>query len=324
MGLDTRVPDDLMDGALFADRIQQIFGDLSASVFEALTSTRRDASFCVNALRGNSVPTATALRDAVALDGVPMYRMARTDPGLQDAHLRGEIYIQNPSSYFAASLLRVAAGMEVLDLAAAPGGKTFVMAAAMHNTGRIAAVEPVAGRFHRMRANLERLGVTNVAFYQRDGRGVGRSVGERFDRVLVDAPCSSEARMRWDEPSTYRHWRIRKIKEAQRKQKALIRSGYDALRPGGRLLYCTCSFAPEENEAVVSHLVSRTDAHLIEVQQAPTDCIRGLTGWGNRTFVADIERTLRIVPGPLWDGFFVALIGKPERDESLSATRAGQ
>ena len=107
---------------------------------------------------------------------------------------------------------------EVLDLAAAPGGKTLAIAALMNNTGRIAAVEPIRGRFHRMQANLRRCGVSNVQFYQRDGRSVGRLVPERFDRVLLDAPCSSESRMRWLDQQSFEQWSLRKIRETQRKQ----------------------------------------------------------------------------------------------------------
>ena len=197
----------------------------------------------------------------------------------------------------------------MLDLAAAPGGKTLLMAAAMANGGRIAAVEPVKGRFHRMRANLDRCGVTNTQFYQADGRSIGRKVPERFDRVLLDAPCSSEARIRIDAPETYDHWKLRKVRECAKKQRGLIRSAYAALRPGGRLLYCTCSFAPEENEMVVDHLLrAEPRAPLIRVTGAGRG---GLTEWQGRALDPRLGDTLRVVPDDLYDGFYMALIGKP-------------
>ena len=157
----------------------------------------------------------------------------------------GQIYIQNPSSYFAVATLAPNPEEEVLDLAAAPGGKTLAMAVRMQNTGRIAAVEPIRGRFHRMQANLRRCGVNNVQYYQRDGRSVGRAVPERFDRVLLDAPCSSESRMRWQDQQSFGHWSLRKVRRRSvSKEPAAF--AY-AAQPGGEYVLHPC-FAPEENE----------------------------------------------------------------------------
>ena len=93
-----------------------------------------------------------------------------------------------------------------------------------------------------------------------DGRSIGRKVPERFDRVLLDSPCSSESRIRLDDPSTYQHWSPRKTREMVRKQRGLIRSAYLALKPGGELVYCTCAFSVEENEQVVDYLLRREPA----------------------------------------------------------------
>jgi 16S rRNA (cytosine1407-C5)-methyltransferase len=97
-------------------------------------------------------------------------------------------------------------GETVLDLAAAPGGKTLQLAALMQNSGRLSAVEAVKGRFFRLRANLERGGVTNARTFLMDGRAVGRKCPEMFDRVLLDAPCSSEARFSRLDPRSWAHW----------------------------------------------------------------------------------------------------------------------
>ena len=151
-----------------------------------------------------------------------------------------------------------------------------------------------------------------TALYMRDGRGVGRAVPERFDRVLLDAPCSSESHMRWDNPATYRHWSPRKVKECQRKQKSLLRSAYAALKPGGTLVYCTCSFSPEENELVVAHLLSRTDVRVLPVAGEAEHFRPGLTRWRNKDLPESLANTLRILPHGVWDGFYVALLEKPD------------
>ena len=255
------LPEDFLDAEVFVETLIALFGDQTAA--EVIASMRSDTALCywINPLIDEPFEA-----EGTPLDGLPDMRCLPRSSEFtsSDSAISGRVYIQNPSSLLAVRVLDPQPDEEVLDLAAAPGGKTVAMAVAMENTGRIAAVEPVKGRFHRLRANVARCGVTNVAFYQRDGRGVGRVVPERFDRVLLDAPCSSQARMRWDNPASYAHWTRRKVREATRKQKGLIMSGYAALKPGGHMVYCTCSFAPEENELIVDHLLRRTDARLIE------------------------------------------------------------
>ncbi len=261
--------------------------------------------------------------------GMPGFRWVRSDQRdellASDGVMGGAVYPMNPASCLAALLLDPQPGEEILDLAAAPGGKTIVMAGLMANSGRIAAVESVKGRFYRMRANLDRCGVRNVQSYLADGRRVGRKVPERFDRVLLDAPCSSEARVRLDDPASYRHWVPRKIREVARKQKGLVRSAYAALKPGGRLLYCTCAFAPEENEGIIHHLLTvEPEARVLPLAQTlagrlPGDDAAGtpdrrwrsgLCSWQSMTFDPRVAGAIRILPDDLWDGFFLCLISR--------------
>jgi 16S rRNA (cytosine1407-C5)-methyltransferase len=231
------------------------------------------------------------------------------------AVVAGRAYPLNPSSRLPVVALDPQPGEEILDLAAAPGGKTLMMAAAMRNSGRIAAVEPVRPRFHRLRANLSRCGVTICAFYEHDGRAIGRKVPDRFDRVLLDAPCSSEARIRWNDPATFEHWKPRKVSEAAKKQRSLLRSAYQALKPGGVLVYSTCSFSIDENEAVVARLLRREPgAQVISLQDEPW--LKGLDwlpgqGLGRDSDVDSmLKGCLRVLPDDVWDGFFLARLTK--------------
>jgi 16S rRNA C967 or C1407 C5-methylase (RsmB/RsmF family) len=114
-----------------------------------------------------------------------------------------QIYVQNPSSILAVRALAVQPHQEVLDLAAAPGGKSLLLAQQMQNTGRLAVVESVRGRFFQLRANLERYGATNVKTYLADGRTIGKKTPERFDHVLLDAPCSGESRFHQSAPDSF-------------------------------------------------------------------------------------------------------------------------
>ena len=307
------LPKDLKDAESFIENLHAVYGAVAAQAIVAQLGQESAHAFWVNPLR-----EVRDIRSLLPAGSQPVTGLAEVwqvprDSGLTsaDAAVNGDIYVQNPSSTFAARVLEPRCDEEILDLAAAPGGKTICIAGMMRNTGRLAAVEPVKGRFHRLRANVARCGVTNVEFYQRDGRGVGRAVGERFDRVLLDAPCSSEARMRWFAPASYQHWSVRKVRESQRKQKSLLRSAYAALKPGGRLVYCTCSFSVQENELVVQHLLDRTDARVEPISLHPGNRIAGVTAFNGRSLAEDLVHTLRIVPDSVWDGFYIAALRKP-------------
>ena len=292
----------------FESRLIDIVGASAADAVAATMAAPKRQAFWHNPLRADEhMPPGEALD---ALPGVSVFS-GDTVLSRHPAVVSGAAYPINPASVYAALALGVRPDTEVLDLAAAPGGKALVLAGLMRNTGRLAAVEVVRGRFHRMRANFDRCGVVNAALYLADGRGVGRKVPERFDRVLLDAPCSSEARFRVDDPASTAHWSTRKIREASRKQKGLIRSAYRALKPGGELIYCTCSFAPEENEAVVTHLLKGApDADVLPMPPAPT-ARAGLTAFRGRSYDARCATAVRLLPDDLWDGFFACRISKP-------------
>lgn len=224
----------------------------------------------------------------------------------------GAIYIQDYSSMVPPMVLAPGAGEEVLDLAAAPGGKTLHMAAMMQDLGRLAAVEVVKSRFHRLRANVERSGASIIALYHKDGSKVGRQVAGRFDRVLLDAPCSSEARFKPGSPESWQYWSERKIAQMQRKQKQLLYSAVLAAKAGACIVYSTCSYAPEENEAVISHLLKKFSGALeVEPLHLPFDnTMAGLGEWRGKAFNPQVTGAVRILPSETMDGFFVCALRK--------------
>ncbi|HMO13913.1 MAG TPA: RsmB/NOP family class I SAM-dependent RNA methyltransferase [Pirellulaceae bacterium] len=224
----------------------------------------------------------------------------------------GGLYVQGLSSILASLLLDPQPGEQVLDLAAAPGGKANHLAALMKNMGWLSVVEPIRKRMFVLADNLKRAGVKISHTYLMDGRKVGDKVPGRFDRVMLDAPCSGEARFSIDEPETFAYWSPRKINEQARKQKALIVSAFKALRSGGRMLYCTCSFAPEENESIVDHLLQMypDEARLVALDLPITNWHAGLTWFGNDRWSDQLQLARRILPNELFDGFFLARIEK--------------
>jgi len=162
---------------------------------------------------------------------------------------QGLLYPQGLESMRVVLELDPKPGEQVLDLCAAPGSKTSQIAAHMNNEGLLVANEPIRQRFYRLKSVLTLTGA-KATLTMVDGRRY-RIRESHFDRVLVDAPCSAEGRFKRDDPKTYAYWSLRKIKEMAHKQKGLLLNASRLIKPGGTLIYSTCTFAPEENEDVV-------------------------------------------------------------------------
>ncbi len=317
---------------LFLDRLRRIVPAEQWDVCLASFAQEKLTAFRVNTLKAAVGQVRDELQQAGFclapvdwLDGAFMVDPAERRRLTETAAVaEGRIYIQNLSSMVAPMVLAPQPGQQVLDLAAAPGSKTLQMAAMMQNQGQIAAVEVVRTRMFRLQANLRRHGATVVRTYLTDGRTVGKKTPERFDRVLLDAPCSTEARFDRRDPSSWKHWSLRKIRESARKQKGLLRSAVTALKPGGVLLYCTCSFAPEENEQVVHGALARLgDVVEIEPIGLPFPNTQpGLTHWDEKDLHPDLARTVRILPNHQMDGFYLCKLTKRQSMPSYPQRRS--
>ena len=297
----------------FLNRLNDLFDDTTrAVVLESFTSPK-DVTFRVNTLLGDQQEVIRELAESMQVDQIHwMGNAFRVDTDnrkllLQsNAFASGQIYIQNASSMVPVNELNPQPGENVLDLTAAPGSKTTQIAALMNNDGYVAAVESVRNRYFKLRANLERHGVTCVRTIHKDGMKVWRYRPEYFDRVLLDSPCSSEGRFRVGEPETTQYWSERKIAEMHRKQFRLLQSAIRCVKVGGTVVYSTCSFAPEENELIVTRIKKRSGSFIEEIPlsiQCP-NYTNPMTEWRDKTLTCKEGR--RIVPDRLMDGFFVA------------------
>jgi len=173
-------------------------------------------------------------------------------------HLSGLFYIQEASSMLPVTALFAAApdAQQVMDMAAAPGSKTTQLAALMHNRGAILANEYSASRVKVLHANISRCGVSNVALTHFDGRVFGAALPEQFDAILLDAPCSGEGVVRKD-ADALRNWTLASTEAIAATQRDLIDSAFHALRPGGVLIYSTCTLNTIENQQVIAWLLTR-------------------------------------------------------------------
>lgn len=171
-------------------------------------------------------------------------------------HLSGLFYIQEASSMLPVTALFADDNhpQTVMDVAAAPGSKTTQIAARMDNQGAILANEFSASRVKVLHANLSRCGISNVALTHFDGRVFGAALPESFDAILLDAPCSGEGVVRKD-PDALKNWSAESNLEIATTQRELIDSAFHALRPGGTLVYSTCTLNRQENEEVLQWLL---------------------------------------------------------------------
>ena len=217
----------------------------------------------------------------------------------------GFFHIQSLSSIAVSPVLDPRPGERILDMCAAPGSKTSHIAALMNREGELVANDLSKARMHRMRAILDKLGVEATV---RVGPGdqIGRREPTSFDRVLVDAPCSGEGRMRADDPKTYANWRRSVPRRLGSRQKSLLHSAIDAVKPGGVVVYSTCTFAPEENELVLARALDRYRGRL-ELEPLPLTIPGGLQpleSWKDKA-LPDLHLACRLAP-PAMEGFFIA------------------
>jgi NOL1/NOP2/sun family putative RNA methylase len=216
-------------------------------------------------------------------------------PGKTEMHWLGEYYAQEESASLPVEVLDPQPGEKILDLCAAPGGKTTQIASKIDNRGTLVANDVRGSRMKSLHANVYRCGAACVQAVNYDGRHIPSS---GFDRVLVDAPCTGEGdRLRRGAGPVDRE-ESRSMAELQFD---LLKRGSELLEEGGALVYSTCTVSPLENEAVVSRAIQELDLALEEVE---TDCphLRGIPSFEGESYGDAVERTVRVLPHHLDSG----------------------
>ncbi|MCS7143649.1 MAG: NOL1/NOP2/sun family putative RNA methylase [Archaeoglobaceae archaeon] len=223
-------------------------------------------------------------------------------------HQLGIIFPQSSVSMIPPLLLDLKPGIKVLDLCASPGAKTTQIAQYMENEGCIVANDVKMERVNVLISNLQKCGVLIAKVTMMDGRKFAK-FEKKFDAVLVDAPCSNIGMIR-KKYSYAKFWSLKLSIDLSKLQKELILAGYRALKPGGVLVYSTCSLEPLENEAVVDHLLRNTNAEILEID-LPLKSLEGFKKFENLEFLEEVRKCLRIHPQMNdTEGFFVAKILK--------------
>lgn len=183
--------------------------------------------------------------------------------GADPLHHAGAYYMQEPSAMSAVTVLAPRPGERILDLCAAPGGKSTQIAAALQGEGLLWSNEYVRARAQILLQNLERCGVRRAVVSSTDAQTLCSRLAGWFDGVLVDAPCSGEGMFR-KEPEALAGWSEENIRFCAARQQTILDAAAQAVRPGGRLVYSTCTFAPEENEGAVARFLQTHPSFALE------------------------------------------------------------
>ena len=216
-----------------------------------------------------------------------------------DIYEKGYIYVQSLSSMIPPIILSPKKGEKVLDVASAPGSKTTQMASMMSNTGYILANELDRIRCEKLKYNIEIQGANIIEVINGRGEKLGEIYKEQFDKVLLDTPCSGEGRFTMTNVQSYRNWSLKTVKELTKVQKKLFKSAFYSLRPGGIMVYSTCTLNEEENENIVKWALENFNLKLLKIDLNIKDSIRTLEG-----------KTMKILPSKTMEGFFIAKFQK--------------
>jgi NOL1/NOP2/sun family putative RNA methylase len=231
-----------------------------------------------------------------------LLRLASDSPGTLWPYVHGWLYGQEEVSALPAQVCDPRPGERVLDPCAAPGSKTTQLAALMDDTGTLVANDNSLGRLSALRSNAERCGVTNLVVTNTDARnlslkpfadGEGEE-GPRFDRALVDVPCSCEGTIRKN-PDALDDWSLSHVEGIAGVQRGILERAIEVTRPGGTVVYSTCTFAPEENEAVVDYALRETPCRVVDYE-TPLETRPGVTEWRDAEYDPTVERAKRVWP----------------------------
>ncbi len=302
----------------FEDRMRNMLGDEFDEFCRAFSHTENYVGVRINTLKKDSKEKVSKVLggfDEVAWCGNGCYATKEKLSGKHPYHAMGLFYFQEPSAMGAVPVLGIEKGDRVLDLCAAPGGKSTQAGEMLFGEGLLVANEIIPKRAKILSENIERMGIKNAVVTNESPERLAEKFPEFFDKIILDAPCSGEGMFR-KEPQAVTDWSIEHSEACSVRQKKIADSAVSMLAVGGRLLYSTCTFAMCENEGVCDYILSNyPNMRLVEIKE---DTL--IDGYDENRF------TKRIFPHKMrGEGHFVALfekIGEKENIHNRSKTTA--
>lgn len=226
----------------------------------------------------------------------------------------GEIYIQSLSSMLPVFILDPKPGEKILDMCASPGSKTTQINEITLKKAEITANEKQRSRFFKMKDTLKRYSGDNIKTILCDAKVLPFKYPEfknYFDKILLDAPCSNEANLKFFSMIDLKNWNPKLSKELSVLQKGLVNSACKMLKPGGTLVYSTCTYSVLENENVVDYALEKNpDLQILDFKINLPNIKRGFKSFRDKDFDDRVEKTVRILPDGYFSGFFIAKFSK--------------
>ncbi|MFV0239719.1 MAG: RsmB/NOP family class I SAM-dependent RNA methyltransferase [Lacrimispora sphenoides] len=297
----------------FREKMKRLLGAEYDSFIESYNKER------VQGLRVNPLKISREKFDEISpfhLEKIPWaaegyYYQPAERPGKHPYHEAGLYYIQEPSAMAVVELLDPKPGEKILDLCAAPGGKTTHIAGRMQGKGFLLSNEIHPARARILSQNVERLGIGNAVVSSEDSGSLSLRFPGFFDRIVVDAPCSGEGMFRKDEAARL-EWTPGHVIACADRQEEILSNAAVMLKPGGTIVYSTCTFSPEENEQVIERFLFTHPDFSIADRGTRPGLYPGRPSW-SKSGMAELEKTFRIWPDKSeGEGHYLAVLKRSE------------
>lgn len=271
-------------------------------------SKKRKVTLRVNTIKSNIEKVENILKEnGIEYEKVPWSEVAFIIKNAREKEIQnleiynnGEIYLQSLSSMLPPIILNPEEGTDILDMAAAPGGKTTQMAAIVNNKASITACEMNKLRAERLKYNVEKQGATCVYTMVTDARRLDSFFS--FDKILLDAPCSGSGTLNTENTKLEKIFTPKLIKKSTESQIALLRKAISILKPGKEMVYSTCSILQEENEEIVKKVLMGGKVEIVPIKFDGMEHLPMLP--------SKIQGSLCVLPNELYEGFFITKIKK--------------
>ena len=289
----------------FTAKYHKLLGPKADQLFAAMNDEEPKKAFRINALKQKQDIGYALSKPVLGINNAYYGQVSGSDP----EWVSGMVYSQEPAAMFPAQIAQVKPGEKVLDLCAAPGGKSTALAEQLRGDGLLVANDISSSRAKVLRENLERWGVTNALITNESPARLAQHFNNFFDKIVVDAPCSGEGMFRKN-PDAVSYWSQDYVLTCQSRQKEILTAATEMLQPGGELIYSTCTFAPEEDEQIVSWLAQTYNFEILPITLSNTNCAAGNPDWADQN--PALTNTVRFWPfDELGEGQFVARLQKP-------------
>nr|MDD3719952.1 RsmB/NOP family class I SAM-dependent RNA methyltransferase [Candidatus Gracilibacteria bacterium] len=302
---------------LFLKRLDNIYSKEDIKIIKSgFEKAKRQTTFRVNTIKSTNEDQENYFRNiGVKIERISFlpnaYKIIDLN-GFRVAELRGfetgEFYLQGITSQLPVEFLTINNGLTILDVSAAPGGKTSQISSKLNNTGKVIANEINTIRREKLKATIRKQFCKNVEVIGIDARNLGiKYKAGTFDAILFDAPCSAEGRINLSEEKIWPNWSEENINKNSKLQKEILDSIIPLLKKGGELVYSTCTLAPEENEEIVDFILSKYNN--LSIQEIALDynyARQGICEFNGKKYNSKVCNSLRILPNEDSEGFFVA------------------